>query len=976
MIHVMYIINIKTIDMKRLLTLVLAVMAVQAVSAQELRFDKDGNFKIAQFTDIHLTPGNADSEARIPQMIATVVKAEQPDLLVLTGDIVTAKPAMKGWEFIAETLGKIGVPYAVTMGNHDPEMTTRDSIYTFLQTQPLFVGEKGPKDLAGMGNYVLPVLASDGSSIPAGLVYCMDSNDYSPDQEKYGYYGWIEHSQIAWYRDQSDRFTTLNGGKPLPAVAYFHIALPESRTAMMDQRMKEEMAKVKAEGGNPREIMQKMRQMNSRGGVNSGLFAAFVEKQDVLGVFAGHTHELDHINEYRGIALGYGRVSGYEAYGKKVRGTRIVELHEGEYTFDTWITTPEGKEEVHNFPEHMTSEDTQNVAYKPALDVEPVRNGVSYKYYTGNFQSVKDFAGTEPKEEGVISTLSILQARGRDHFGYEFNCYLEIPADDVYHFSLICDDGAQLFIDDELVVDRDGSHARDAAIAKLPLAKGFHKLRILYFEDYMGESLGLWMEGKKFRKKEINADMLYQVEKPGVQLRFNKDGKFKIAQFTDTHLDPSRDTYSSILDMITEMIEKENPDFVIFTGDIVTTGPSDKAWGELIETLEAIGKPYGVVTGNHETEVTSRDTIFNYLLNSHLFLGKKGLRLEKKMGNYILPVLASDGSDKTKAVLYCMDSGEFGGDQELLGQYEWFDWDQINWYRNNSTAYTRKNGGKPVPSLAFFHIPVPEYRYLNGKDDVYGTYSYSGAGSAEINSGMFTSMLDMKDVMGIFVGHDHQCDNIGLMNGVALAYGRYSGASRMRMESGCRIIELCEDEYEFDTYNSTPKGKEFVYYYPSGITSEDEETLTYYPAKKVSPKKNGVKYTYYEGEFKNLEEVKTKGVKKDNGTMTNFIVDEAPAEDHYAYEFTSYLNIPETAVYRFFINSDDGAKLYIDGKLLIDNDGSHSAARKGQKIALKQGFHEIKIEYFEDYMGQELKVRMLSRNMPEQLIPDNMLYTK
>ena len=110
--------------------------------------------------------------------------------------------------------------------------------------------------------------------------------------------------------------------------------------------------------------------------------------------------------------------------------------------------------------------------------------------------------------------------------------------------------------------------------------------------------------------------------------------------------------------------------------------------------------------------------------------------------------------------------------------------------------------------------------------------------------------------------------------------------------------------------------------------------------------------------------------------MTNFIVDEAPAEDHYAYEFTSYLNIPETAVYRFFINSDDGAKLYIDGKLLIDNDGSHSAARKGQKIALKQGFHEIKIEYFEDYMGQELKVRMLSRNMPEQLIPDNMLYTK
>ena len=88
------------------------------------------------------------------------------------------------------------------------------------------------------------------------------------------------------------------------------------------------------------------------------------------------------------------------------------------------------------------------------------------------------------------------------------------------------------------------------------------------------------------------------------------------------------------------------------------------------------------------------------------------------------------------------------------------------------------------------------------------------------------------------------------------------------------------------------------------------------------------------------------------------------------------INIPETAVYRFFINSDDGARLYIDGKLLIDNDGSHSAARKGAKIALNKGFHEIKIEYFEDYMGQELKVRILSKNMPEQLVPASMLFTK
>ena len=964
--------------MKRLLTTLLIMALVPALYAQELRFDKEGKFKIAQFTDIHLTPGNTESEVRVPEMIKAVVKAENPDLLVFTGDIVTKKPAMKGWETIAKMCAEIGVPYAVTMGNHDPEMTTRDSVYTFLCTQPLFVGEKGPDHLTGMGNYVLPILSSDGSSVPAGLVYCMDSNDYSPDQEKYGYYGWIEHNQIGWYREQSDRFTSLNCGKPLPAVAYFHIALPEAGMAVYEQKIQAEVDKAIQEGDKRKAkyIPYMMRLNNPRHPVNSGLFAAFVEKKDVLGAFAGHVHELDHVAEYRGVAMGYGRVSGYEAYGKNERGSRIVELHEGEYTFDTWITTPKGKEEVHHFPQFLTSADNNGLEYKPAIDVEPSRNGVSYKYYTGNFQSVNDFAEMKPVEEGFISNFSIEQAKGRDHFGYEFNTYVNIPVDDVYHFSLVCDDGAKLYIDDELVIDRDGSHARDAAVTKVALAKGFHKFRLLYFEDYMGESLGLWVESKTLRRGEFNPEQLFQVDKPGVQLRFNKDGKFRIAQFTDTHLDPNQEKCQKTLDLIKDVITKENPDFVMFTGDIVTTGPSDVAWGKLIQVLEETGKPYGVVTGNHETEVTTRDTIFNYLINSPLFLGKKGIGLQKKMGNYVIPVLASDGSDKTKALFYCLDSGEFGGDQEHLGQYEWFDWEQICWYRNQSTYYTMNNGGQPVPALAFYHIPNPEYRYLNTRKDVYGSVlGVSGMGSAEINSGMFTSFLDMKDVMGIFVGHDHETDLIGQVNGVALGYGRYTGyQAGGKLERGGRIIDLYEGEFKFDSWNITADGREEIYYYPANITSSDEKSFL--PAKKVNPKKQGVKYTYYEGDFKNLSEVEAKGTKVASGVMENFIIDQAPVEDHYAYFFNGYINIPETAAYRFYLNSDDGAKLYIDGKLVIDNDGSHDSARKGDIISLAKGFHEIKVEYFEDYMDQELKVRIASRNMPEKLISSDMLYTK
>ena len=108
--------------------------------------------------------------------------------------------------------------------------------------------------------------------------------------------------------------------------------------------------------------------------------------------------------------------------------------------------------------------------------------------------------------------------------------------------------------------------------------------------------------------------------------------------------------------------------------------------------------------------------------------------------------------------------------------------------------------------------------------------------------------------------------------------------------------------------------------------------------------------------------------------MSNFSILNAPGKDHFGYEFKTYIQIPKTGVYNFYLYSDDGSLLYIDGKVVIDNNGSHSAARKGGKIALEEGFHELHLLYFEDYMGQELKVKMSSRWMEEQFISDKMLF--
>lgn len=73
--------------------------------------------------------------------------------------------------------------------------------------------------------------------------------------------------------------------------------------------------------------------------------------------------------------------------------------------------------------------------------------------------------------------------------------------------------------------------------------------------------------------------------------------------------------------------------------------------------------------------------------------------------DYVLVVKSSDGK-KDASVLYCLDSHSYSKLPDVKG-YDWLTFDQVNWYRQQSAAFTAKNDGKPLPALAFFHIPCP-----------------------------------------------------------------------------------------------------------------------------------------------------------------------------------------------------------------------------------------------------------------------------
>ena len=129
--------------------------------------------------------------------------------------------------------------------------------------------------------------------------------------------------------------------------------------------------------------------------------------------------------------------------------------------------------------------------------------------------------------------------------------------------------------------------------------------------------------------------------------------------------------------------------------------------------------------------------------------------------------------------------------------------------------------------------------------------------------------------------------------------------------------------------------------------------VTFSPARKVSSATPGCLFTYHRGAFKRAADVAASPVVS-SGTMKVPSIAGAPDEDHFGYVFTGLLDIPEDGLWEFALRSDDGSVLDIDGRLVVNNDGSHSDYTATGQAALLKGLHSFRLIYLEDYEGQVL----------------------
>ena len=143
-------------------------------------------------------------------------------------------------------------------------------------------------------------------------------------------------------------------------------------------------------------------------------------------------------------------------------------------------------------------------------------------------------------------------------------------------------------------------------------------------------------------------------------------------------------------------------------------------------------------------------------------------------------------------------------------------------------------------------------------------------------------------------------------------------------------------------------------YQPSPVFKCRAFPIDYLPAVSAVALKNGCRYTYHRGTFKNVAQVSASPVVS-SGILPEPSIKGATDDDHFGFTFNGYIDVPEEGLWEFAVTSDDGAVLELDGRLVVNGDGSHANFKATGHVGLRKGLHAFRLRYLEDYEGQNLE---------------------
>jgi len=286
--------------------------------------------------------------------------------------------------------------------------------------------------------------------------------------------------------------------------------------------------------------------------------------------------------------------------------------------------------------------------------------------------------------------------------------------------------------------------------------------------------------------------------------QYRPDGTFKVMQLTDTHYIAGDPRSERALRNVEEMLDTERPDLVIHTGDIVFGKPDLQSAREILQPIADRGIPFAVALGNHDSQFGStREEMFDVIRSL-----PGCVNLPPKEGVYgcsndVLTLSGPGGVDRVLYLFDSMDAVILKGEEEIHS-YDYIRFDQLEWYRAHSRRFAEANGGNPVPSVAFFHIPLREVTegLAQGGRLLAGNNCEPPCPS-RLNSGLLAQMREMGDVQAIVTGHDHDCDYVLDYGQMYYIYGRFSGCDTVYNNlgaSGARLFTFTRGSRAFRTW--------------------------------------------------------------------------------------------------------------------------------------------------------------------------------
>lgn len=161
-------------------------------------------------------------------------------------------------------------------------------------------------------------------------------------------------------------------------------------------------------------------------------------------------------------------------------------------------------------PSGTAGETVIKYEWMPSVKAYSTKPGIAFNYYEPDENiNMNSFYKSPIVQKDVAPSISIASKKRKDKFGFDFYGYIKIEKEGIYTFFTQSDDGSKLFIDGVEVVNNDGDHGTEEKNGRAALKKGYHTIRVTYFDSGGGNELKAFMQPEGGTKQEIPATILF-----------------------------------------------------------------------------------------------------------------------------------------------------------------------------------------------------------------------------------------------------------------------------------------------------------------------------------------------------------------------------------------------------------------------------------------------------------------------------------